>query len=86
MFPLPCFRSGLIAGVFFWPVSQAFKPVRFKFAPKTAQVNMCLLKLPLDAVKERTRLGGISYTRLVCERLERKARAFAAAWLDPLEW
>ncbi len=49
-----------------------FKPVRFEFEPKAAQLNMRLPKPLLDAVKERARMRGIPYTRLIREMLERE--------------
>jgi predicted DNA binding CopG/RHH family protein len=47
-----------------------FKPVRFEFEKKAAQLNMRLPQPLLDAVKERARARGIPYTRFVREALE----------------
>lgn len=47
-----------------------FKPVRFEFEPKTAQLNMRLPQSLLDAVKANARTRGIPYTRFVREALE----------------
>jgi predicted DNA binding CopG/RHH family protein len=47
-----------------------FKPARFEFERKTAQLNMRLPQPLLDAVKERARARGIPYTRFVREALE----------------
>jgi predicted DNA binding CopG/RHH family protein len=47
-----------------------FKPVRFEFEKKTAQLNMRLPKSLLDAVKRRASQRGVPYTRLVREVLE----------------
>lgn len=49
-----------------------FKPVRFEFEAKAAQVNVRMPKLLLDAVKERAKLRGIPYTRFIREVLERE--------------
>lgn len=47
-----------------------FKPVKFEFEKKTAQINMRVPKSLLDAVKERARAQGIPYTRFVREAME----------------
>jgi predicted DNA binding CopG/RHH family protein len=47
-----------------------FKPVRFEFEKKTAQLNMRLPKPLLDAVKKRAKARGIPYTRFVREAVE----------------
>jgi predicted DNA binding CopG/RHH family protein len=49
-----------------------FRPVRFEFEAKAAQVNMRIPKPLLDAVKERAKLRGIPYTRFIREVLERE--------------
>jgi predicted DNA binding CopG/RHH family protein len=49
-----------------------FRPTRFEFEPKGAQVNMRVPKSLLDAVKERARRRGIPYTRFIRELLERE--------------
>lgn len=47
-----------------------FKPVKFEFEKKTAQINMRVPKPLLDAVKERAKKRGIPYTRFVREAME----------------
>lgn len=47
-----------------------FKPVKFEFEKKTAQINMRVPKPLLDAVKKRAMARGIPYTRLVREAME----------------
>lgn len=47
-----------------------FRPTRFEFEPKAAQLNMRLPRPLLDAVKARARARGIPYTRFVREALE----------------
>jgi predicted DNA binding CopG/RHH family protein len=49
-----------------------FKPVRFEFEAKAAQVNMRVPKSLLDAVKERAKQRGIPYTRFIRELIERE--------------
>jgi predicted DNA binding CopG/RHH family protein len=44
--------------------------VHFEFAKKTAQVNMRLPEALLDAVKKRSALRGIPYTRFIREAIE----------------
>ena len=51
---------------------SGFKPVRFEFEPKAAQINMRVPKPLLDAVKERARGRGIPYTRFIRELMERE--------------
>lgn len=50
-------------------ISQ-FKPVRFEFEKKTAQINMRLPKPLLEAVKRHSSARGIPYTRFIREALE----------------
>jgi predicted DNA binding CopG/RHH family protein len=47
-----------------------FRPVRFEFEKKTAQLNMRLPESLLEAVKQRSSARGIPYTRFVREALE----------------
>lgn len=47
-----------------------FKPHRFEFEKKTAQINMRVPRPLLDAVKQRAKVRGIPYTRLVREAME----------------
>ncbi len=47
-----------------------FKPIRFEFEPKSAQLNMRLSQSLLEAIKARAEARGIPYTRLVREALE----------------
>ncbi|HSU07393.1 MAG TPA: CopG family antitoxin [Acetobacteraceae bacterium] len=47
-------------------------PVQFEFEAKTAHVNMRVPQPLLDAVKERARLRGIPYTRLIRQLMERE--------------
>ena len=49
---------------------SGFKPVRFEFEKKTAQLNMRVPKPLLDAVKKRARARGIPYARFVREAVE----------------
>jgi predicted DNA binding CopG/RHH family protein/uncharacterized DUF497 family protein len=74
---IPSFKTDAAAGRF---VSRAdltrfdlsgFKPVRFEFEKKTAQLNMRLPKALLDAVKIRAQERGIPYTRFLRELIER---------------
>lgn len=48
-----------------------FKPARFEFEKKEAQINMRVPKPLLDAVKAKAKARGIPYTRLIRETLER---------------
>jgi predicted DNA binding CopG/RHH family protein len=50
-------------------ISQ-FKPTRFEFEKKTAQINMRLPKPLLEAVKRHSSARGIPYTRFIREALE----------------
>ena len=47
-----------------------FKPMRFEFERKSAQLNMRVPKPLLDAVKRRAKARGIPYTRFVREAME----------------
>ncbi len=47
-----------------------FKPARFEFEKKGAQLNMRVPKSLLDAVKERAKARGIPYTRFIRKTLE----------------
>ena len=47
-----------------------FRPLRFEFEKKTAQLNMRLPESLLKAVKQRSSARGIPYTRFVREALE----------------
>ena len=49
---------------------RQFRPVRFEFEKKTAQINMRLPRSMLDAVKRRASARGIPYTRFIREALE----------------
>jgi predicted DNA binding CopG/RHH family protein len=49
-----------------------FRPFRFEFEAKAAQVNMRMPRSLLDAVKERAKDRGIPYTRFIREVLERE--------------
>jgi len=49
-----------------------FKPMRFEFEPKAAQINMRVPQSLLDALKERARHRGIPYTRFIRELMERE--------------
>lgn len=48
-----------------------FKPVRFEFEKKAAQLNMRVPQPLLDAVKNRAKARGIPYTRYIRELIER---------------
>jgi len=48
-----------------------FRPVRFEFEKKAAQLNMRLPQSLLDAVKQRSSERGIPYTRFIREAVER---------------
>jgi predicted DNA binding CopG/RHH family protein len=45
-------------------------PVRFEFAKKSAQLNMRVPQALLDAVKRRSAMRGIPYTRFIREAVE----------------
>jgi predicted DNA binding CopG/RHH family protein len=47
-----------------------FKPVRFEFERKSAQVNMRIPKGLLQAIKKHASARGIPYTRFIREALE----------------
>lgn len=47
-------------------------PVRFEFEAKAAHINMRVPQPLLDAVKERARIRGIPYTRLIRQLIERE--------------
>ena len=49
-----------------------FRPARFEFEPKAAQINMRVPRSLLDALKERARHRGIPYTRFIRELMERE--------------
>jgi predicted DNA binding CopG/RHH family protein len=49
---------------------SGFRPVRFEFDKKTAQLNMRLPQSLLDAVKQRAEARGIPYTRFIREAVE----------------
>ncbi len=51
---------------------SGFRPVRFEFEPKAAQINMRVPQSLLDALKERARQRGIPYTRFIRELMERE--------------
>ena len=51
---------------------SGFKPMRFEFEPKAAQINMRVPQSLLDALKERARHRGIPYTRFIRELIERE--------------
>lgn len=47
------------------------RPVQFEFERKAARINMRLPTPLLDALKERAKIRGIPYQRLIRETLER---------------
>ncbi len=47
-----------------------FKPVRFEFEMKSAQLNMRVPQPLLDAVKHRAKARGIPYTRYIRHLME----------------
>ncbi len=47
-----------------------FKPARFEFEKKSAQINMRVPRPLLEAVKARAKARGIPYTRFIRETLE----------------
>ncbi len=51
---------------------SGFRPMRFEFEPKAAQLNMRVPRSLLDALKERARQRGIPYTRFIRELMERE--------------
>jgi predicted DNA binding CopG/RHH family protein len=50
---------------------SGFRPARFEFEKKTAQVNLRMPERLLQAVKERAKKRGIPYQRFIREALER---------------
>lgn len=52
---------------------SGFRPMRFEFEPKAAQLNMRVPQSLLDALKEPARHRGIPYTRYIRELMEREA-------------
>jgi predicted DNA binding CopG/RHH family protein len=48
-----------------------FKPARFEFQAKDAQINMRLPSSLLAAVKQKAKRAGIPYQRFIREALER---------------
>jgi predicted DNA binding CopG/RHH family protein len=52
-----------------------FKPMRFEFEKKEAQVNMRVPESLLDAVKDRAKAQGIPYTRYIRLLMERDIAA-----------
>ena len=51
---------------------SGFRPMRFEFERKSAQLNMRVPQALLDALKERARQRGIPYTRFIRELMERE--------------
>jgi len=51
---------------------SGFKPMRFEFEPKAAQINMRVPQALLDALKQRAKRRGIPYTRFIRELMERE--------------
>lgn len=49
---------------------SGLKPVIFEFEKKTAQLNMRVPKALLEAVKKRSAVRGIPYTRFIREAVE----------------
>jgi len=47
-----------------------FKPVKFEFSPKAAQLNMRLPVSLLDALKTKAKEQGVPYTRYIRHLLE----------------
>jgi len=52
-----------------------FKPARFEFQAKDAQINMRLPSKLLDAVKKTAKRDGMPYQRFIRETLERAVTA-----------
>lgn len=50
---------------------SGFRPSRFEFERKAAQLNMRVPRPLLDAVKDRAKARGIPYTRYIRELMER---------------
>ena len=53
---------------------SGFRPTRFEFEKKTAQVNLRMPEGLLKALKERAKKRGIPYQRFIRETLERALR------------
>ena len=49
---------------------SGLKPVKFEFEKKSAQLNMRVPKGLLEAVKQRSAVRGIPYTRFIREAVE----------------
>lgn len=49
---------------------SGLKPVKFEFEKKSAQLNMRVPQGLLDAVKQRSAVRGIPYTRFIREAVE----------------
>jgi predicted DNA binding CopG/RHH family protein len=49
---------------------SGLKPVKFEFEKKSAQLNMRVPKGLLEAVKKRSAVRGIPYTRFIREAVE----------------
>ncbi len=49
---------------------SGLKPMRFEFEKKSAQLNMRVPRALLEAVKKRSAMRGIPYTRFVREAVE----------------
>ena len=47
-----------------------FRPAKFEFSPKAAQLNMRLPEALLDAVKTKAKEQGVPYTRYIRQLLE----------------
>jgi predicted DNA binding CopG/RHH family protein len=75
--PLPRLKSDKAAEGFLGSADlseydlSGFKPTRFEFEKKTAQVNLRMSEGLLKAVKDRARKRGIPYQRFIRETLER---------------
>jgi predicted DNA binding CopG/RHH family protein len=75
--PLPRLRSDKEAERFLETADlsqydlSGFRPTRFEFEKKTAQVNLRMPESMLKALKERAKKRGIPYQRFIRETLER---------------
>ena len=49
---------------------SGLRPVKFEFEKKNAQLNMRVPKALLEAVKQRSAVRGIPYTRFIREAVE----------------
>lgn len=49
---------------------SGLEPMSFEFEKESAQLDMCVPKAMLDAVKKRSALRGIPYTRFIREAVE----------------